>query len=391
MREKIAFLLGSPDISGGTYVIFQHAIYAMNNGYEVSIITDESIAASRLNWHSESKKLNWLTYDKIDDETEFDYVFATWWKTVFNLGKVKAKKYSYFVQSIESKFYPASMQNLRKLVDSTYLLPLNFITEATWIKEYLKFNHHQSCSLAFNGARKDIYKREGELISPKIENKLRVLVEGPLNVSFKNVEKTIELCKQSNADEVWLLTSTPNITSYSGVDRVFSKVAIQETAKIYRSCDVIVKLSYIEGMFGPPLEMFHCGGTCIVYDVTGHDEYIENNINGIVIKTDNEQDVVAAINDLKLNREKLNDLNQAAKVTAQNWPSWEQSSEHFYKEVFSNFKENSNQRNLIKSNSEFFMHWYGIFGDNGPSSIKGLIKSKFPKTFSVFKKIKSLV
>jgi len=94
-------------------------------------------------------------------------------------------------------------------------------------------------------------------------------------VFFKNVEKTIELCLQSDADEIWLLTST-EISEYPGVDKCFSRVAIEKTPEIYRSCDVLVKLSYVEGMFGPPLEMFHCGGTAIVYDVTGHDEYIKH-------------------------------------------------------------------------------------------------------------------
>ena len=62
------------------------------------------------------------------------------------------------------------------------------------------------------------------------------------------------------------------------------KITCHADSGIYRSCDVIVKLSYVEGMFGPPLEMFHCGGTSIVYDVTGHDEYIVHGKNGLVAK-----------------------------------------------------------------------------------------------------------
>jgi hypothetical protein len=53
-------------------------------------------------------------------------------------------------------------------------------------------------------------------------------------------------------------------------------------ASVYRSCDDILKLSLVESMFGPPLEMFHCGGTAIVYNVTGHDEYIVHGRNALV-------------------------------------------------------------------------------------------------------------
>ena len=66
-------------------------------------------------------------------------------------------------------------------------------------------------------------------------------------------------------------------------DRVFERVAVESTPVIYRSCDVLVKLSQVEGMYGPPLEMFHCGGTVVTYDVTGHEEYVEHGVNGLVV------------------------------------------------------------------------------------------------------------
>ena len=76
-----------------------------------------------------------------------------------------------------------------------------------------------------------------------------------INSRIKNVPKTIEICRESEADEIWLLTSSA-VDTYEGVDRVFSRLPIEDTAKVYRSCDVLVKLSLVEGMFGPPLEMF---------------------------------------------------------------------------------------------------------------------------------------
>ena len=78
------------------------------------------------------------------------------------------------------------------------------------------------------------------------------------------------------------------VEAVAGVDRVFSRVPILETPRVYRSCDVLVKLSYIEGMFGPPLEMFHCGGTAIVYRVTGHEQYIRHDDNSLVVTPDDE-------------------------------------------------------------------------------------------------------
>lgn len=324
---KIVFLMGSPDISGGTYVIFQHALALMREGHEVSIIPLEEPTEKRLQWYSEAAQFTWETFDGAADR-EYDMAIATWWKTVYEMHRVKAKRYVYFVQSIESRFYVEEEKPLRQLVEATYMLPLYIITEATWIKNYLFDKYRQEAWLARNGIRKDIYTPEGESYGRREEGKLRVLVEGTVESEFKNIPRTVELCRQSEADEIWLMTPS-SIKSYDGVSRVFSRVPILETARVYRSCDVLVKLSYVEGMFGPPLEMFHCGGTSITYDVTGHDEYIKNGENAIVIPTDHEEEVVEAINRLKLDKNELARLKKNAAQTAAEWPDWEMSSAAF--------------------------------------------------------------
>ena len=87
---------------------------------------------------------------------------------------------------------------------------VNFITEATWIKEYLKEHFDQDALLIRNGISKDYFNDGIKPKVPRAPEKLRVLVEGPLNVSFKNTELAVELCRQSRADEVWFVTSTGN-------------------------------------------------------------------------------------------------------------------------------------------------------------------------------------
>jgi hypothetical protein len=147
-------------------------------------------------------------------------------------------------------------------------------------------------------------------------------------VDYKNVPKSVELCRQAGVDEVWLLTSSA-IDSFPGVDRVFSRVPIHETPEIYRSCDVLVKLSYVEGMFGPPLEMFHCGGTAIVYEVTGHDEYIVHEQNSYVVARDDEEQVVRLLQKLRNDTTALQRLKDGARKTADAWPDWSESSRQF--------------------------------------------------------------
>lgn len=359
---KWAILLGSPAIGGGTYVIFEHAVKAVKKGEDVTIITANKVTKEDVAWHKGAEILKFATYEQ-GEQMEFDLCIATWWRSVYEAYRIPAKRYLYFVQSIESKFYRAEEKPIRQLAEATYMLPMDIITEATWIKDYLWEHYNKKAYLVRNGIRKDVYTPQGEAMAPKEEGKLRVLVEGPIDVDFKNVPKTIKLCRQSKADELWLMTAS-DIKEYEGVDRVISRVPMFETPKVYRSCDVIVKLSYVEGMFGPPLEMYHCGGTSITYDVTGYDEYIEHGVNGLVVKTDDDKKVVEYINKLKTDREYLNKLKQGAARTAAQWHDWDTATEEFYNTVkLIMSRETAVTRKIITDESKFHFQSYVIAED----------------------------
>ncbi len=333
---KIGFLLGSPAISGGTYVIIEHATRLQQLGHEITIITKKSVDEEEYAWHSSAHQLCWLNHEHAGEQ-KFDVILATWWQSPFMLQDFAADHYIYFVQSIETRFFETPDPTdygaqdhavWQQLCEKTYSFALPMITEAKWIQQYLYEQYNNYPSLVRNGIRKDIYTVNGPSVSPVTRGKLRVLLEGPVDVPYKNVPVSVTLARQAGADEVWLLTSSA-ISEYSGVDRVFSRVPIHETPAIYRSCDVLLKLSYVEGMFGPPLEMFHCGGTAIVYKVTGYDEYIVHDQNSFVADRDDEQGVVRYLQQLKEEPETLARLKEGAGKTAQQWPDWEHCSREF--------------------------------------------------------------
>jgi glycosyltransferase involved in cell wall biosynthesis len=343
---RVCFLVGSVAISGGTYVIVQHASYLQDQGVEVFLAVQEEFTNETLKWHDQLYRLNCISFEAAKS-LNFDLVIATWWKTALDLGAFNANRYAYFVQSIESRFYPKHETPLRDLVESTYYLPVNYITEASWIKDYLKDHFSQNAALVRNGIRKDVYKEIGSAISTKNNRHPRILVEGHFGVSFKNTALAIQLAREAGAKDIWVLTGSP-VGWLPGVKRVFSRVPMTSTADIYRSCDILIKLSTVEGMFGPPLEIFHCGGTAIVFNVTGHDEYIINGFNSIVVSPDNLNNVVKVISELLNDPERLRLLKSGATQTAANWPSWDQSSKQFHKWLESCLKEPEVDSDVLK-------------------------------------------
>lgn len=324
---KLCVLMGSADISGGSYVIFEHCLHLAEAGFAVTIVTLDPLPDRPVPWHRALARLRFASFEAVAEE-RFDLALATWWKTIYELHRIEADRYAYFVQSIESWFYPDSDAAVRNLVNATYLLPLPGITEARWIRDHLRHRFGHAYHLVPNGCSKANYAADGPRIAPREPGRLRILVEGPLGVDFKNVARTIALARRAGIGEIWLLTSSA-VDRYPGVARVFSRIPAADCAAVYRSCDVLLKLSLVEGMFGPPLEMFHCGGTAIVYDVSGHDEYIEHDVNALVVGTGDEAGVIAAVQRLRDEPGLLPRLTGGAARTAAAWPDWVETSAGF--------------------------------------------------------------
>ncbi len=329
--QKWVFLLHDIEICGGLNVVFEHALYVVMRGNSVTLAGRNKISSEKARWHRRTEIFRYASFEECQGE-QFDVAVATGWATAYDVSMVEARKYIYFVQSIESRFYQNPKCWMAVLADLTYEMPFTYVTEAVWIKNYLKQEFSQDAKLVLNGIDKEFFCQEGERYGDREAGRLRVLVEGPINSRIKNVPKTIEICRESEADEIWLLTSSA-VDTYEGVDRVFSRLPIEDTAKVYRSCDVLVKLSLVEGMFGPPLEMFHCGGTAITYNITGSEEYIVHGKNALVAEAEDEAGVLQYINSLKHDRNLLEGLKKGALKTAAAWSSWGESSEKFYEIV----------------------------------------------------------
>lgn len=381
---KIAILMYSPAIGGGTFVIYEYTKGLMALGHDVRLITDFNVTREWISWYPEAKDFKFMSFLEAKEE-KFDIAYATWWATVPKLSEINATKYAYFVQSFEPYFVSEDNRSLRKYIESTYIRHLPVITEATWIKNLLEANYQSKVYLVKNGIRKDIFKPDGLSFENRDKNKLRILIEGPIDVPFKNVPRTIELCREANVGEIWLLTSS-NIDSYPGVDKVFSKLSIFDTPLVYRSCDILVKLSYVEGMFGPPLEMFHCGGVSVVYDVTGHDEYIENNKNSFVVKRDNEEKVIKYLKKLKNDPELLERMKVEAMKTADKWYGWDEAVSGFESATLNILRSvETPNRGDLKCIEIFLKSW----NDSHQTDIKKIEQSKFLSVESTLYNFKS--
>ena len=326
---RVAFLLKDLQLSGGVGVIITHARnLAAEHGFDVSLVTTD--AQDDPDWEYEHlPHIHVMTLSEALEE-EFDIAISTWWETAYSLFVLRAKRYASFVQSIEDRFYQPHESIERLGARLTLDLPVAFITEASWIAETLADLHPQAhVHLVRNGIDKKIFAPVSEVL-PNTDEPLRVLIEGSPESWFKGLRPAIEAAdKMKEPKRLTIVCPTFEGLEPKYASRAIGPLSQPELAAIYSDTDVLVKLSRVEGMYGPPLEGFHRGATCVTTEVTGHDEYIRHGVNALVCDWDDERGTAAQLDLLARDRDLLTRLRRGALQTAQGWPDWDQSSRDF--------------------------------------------------------------
>lgn len=259
-------------------------------------------------------------------EESFDVVVATWWETAMSLFRLRARRYAYFVQLLEDSHYPPGMPE-RLGFQLTLGMPVRFVTEAGWIRDFLRAVQPGNEPLYVrNGIDKEIFAFRSP-IEAAPSGPLRIVIEGNVDLPRKatpHALAAVELMRRPR--HVTLVTGARPTHSVPGADEELAGLTQTELAAVFARSHVLLKLSRAEGMFGPPLEAFHMGCTCVVNPVTGHDEYVAHLTNGLVVDWDDPLGTARALDLLATDRWLLHRLRLGALDTARGWPSWRQAS-----------------------------------------------------------------
>lgn len=317
LTPKIAYVIPGCGISGGIAVICQHANRLLKKGLDVILITEDD--KTNIDWFP-NQLVEILPMEKAPDN--LDIIVATGWSTAYTIQHMNAKRKLYFVQSDESRFYEKGTKMFKDAWDS-YNFEYEYMTEAKWIKDWLKVTFGHDAHYVPNGLDENII-HQSEPIAAKGE-KVRVLLEGPIDIPFKGMEDAFMAVNDLDC-EVWCISSAGRPKSEWKCDRFFEKVPMEQMKNIYSSCDVLVKMSRVEGFFGPPLEMMACGGAVVVGEVTGYDEYIIDGYNALVVKQGDVNAAKNAIQTLITDNELRMKLIENGRKTADEW-KWDPTIE----------------------------------------------------------------
>lgn len=325
---RVAILLKDLQLSGGVSVVVTHARnLVIDHGFDVTLVTTH--VQDEPDWPYDAlPHLHILPLSEVRG-MDFDIALSTWWETAYSLFQLDARRYASFVQSLEDRFYEGHESVERLSARLTLDFPVAFITEAGWIAGTLaELRPDADIHLVRNGIDKEVFAPVDE-VRPH-DGPLRVLVEGSPESWFKAVPSAIKAVDgMEEPHELTLVCPTRQGLRPADASRAIGPLTSSELASVYSESDVIVKLSRVEGMYGPPLEAFHKGATCVTTEVTGHEEYIRHGFNALVCDWDDLQGTAAQLDMLARDRELLLSLRRGALETARDWPDWLQSSAQF--------------------------------------------------------------
>ena len=158
-----------------------------------------------------------------------------------------------------------------------------------------------------------------------------MLVEGPGGLWYKRIDLAFSVLKRLTEAETLYLSSDGVRHADWRVDHYFERVPYRDVPGVYASADVLLKLSKEESFSRPILEMFAAGGTAVVAAFEGHDEYLRDGYNCLVVPIDDGTAALAALNRL-IHEPGCSTVAPGARETALRF-SWQHSNDLLEQEL----------------------------------------------------------
>lgn len=328
---KIVFLLPQASISGGLFVAYRHAHFLAARGHDVTMaFVNESRGPGVQAYPDFLLPVRRLT-ELLQSRARFDVVISGWWECYYEMFRIAADHYMHFVQGDDRESLDVQYGGAfpdQPFVELAFTNPrVGYLTVARWLKERLERDADVTVAYAPNGIDLSRFRPDVTPLEPKGERP-RILIEGAGGLAFKRVDLAFRVARQIPEADIWHVSSDRIVQKEWRSQRRFAEVPLRDMPSIYASCDVLLKLSVVEGFFGPPLEMMACGGTAVVGRVHGHEEYVIDGHNALTVPLDDEAAAVSAVRRLMADASLRHQLSANAIETSKKF-GWEQQCPKF--------------------------------------------------------------
>lgn len=331
-RIHIIFVLQTMGVSGGIKIVFEQARRLADRGFNVEIW---GLDAHKPMWHAGAAKIRMFKdYASLSKELEPQDAIkvATWWETAFPvwLASVKHGRAVYFIQEIESWFYPDDVMAQSSVI-ACYRKEFINMTTSQYNLEELKDLGVRATAVPC-GYDDNIYHPVAG-----VERRDDVLLGVGRRFFQKNFDMTFTGWKAlaGKRPKFWLYGAEPDMAKLDSKITYVTMPSDEEVNKLFNEATVFVQTSRHEGFSLPPLEAMAAGCPVVCTDSHGNRDYIVDGKNCLVVGQDDSEALTNTLRRLFDDKELRQKLAQEGLKTAKRY-RWEEITdkiELFYKDV----------------------------------------------------------
>lgn len=267
-KLRVVYVTQDTGVGGGHRVIFEHINGLVDRGHDVSLYTLDGPP----DWFALRAPVKRFTdYDDLVDKlSEVDAIkVATWWGTAVPVWQASVSRGIpvYFVQDIETSYYPDSERARFEVLDS-YRPEFHYMTTSGWNQDRL---HELGLSSQMIPPGINL-----QTFHPQTEVQRRpdmILALGRSN-PLKNLQLTLEAwgALPHPRPELCMFGIEPELANEEGM-RYVEAPSDEQIAELLAQATVFVQTSTHEGFCLPVLESMATGGAVVCTDAHGNRDF----------------------------------------------------------------------------------------------------------------------
>jgi GT2 family glycosyltransferase/glycosyltransferase involved in cell wall biosynthesis len=328
-KLRVAYVTEGTGVGGGHRDIFEHLNRLAERGHEPALYT----LGEQPDWFELNVPVHcYEFYDElIADLADVDAIkVATWWNTAMPVWRASVVKGIpvYFVQDIETSYYPDD-ESVRHAVIDSYRPEFSYMTISGWNRERLR-ELGLDAVLIPPGIDLECFRERPEV--PRRED--MVLALGRTN-PLKNLPLTIEAWRAlpEPRPELCMFGIEPELATDEGM-RYIEQPTDEQVGELFSQATVFIQTSTHEGFCLPALESMATGGAVVCTDAHGNRDFCTDGENCLMPEATKEA-VSAALARLLGDPELRERVGRAGMATAAEY-AWERridALEGFLEEV----------------------------------------------------------
>lgn len=333
----IVYTMTHTGVSGGAKIIFEQANRLKRLGAKVTIVAHFDNPA----WFPVEADYIQIPFDLelAKGIPDCDLIVATYWDHIQACIETGIAPVVYFEQGDFHLFdYAIMNQTLKNFIQKQFQLPPFIYTVSQSAARLIQTVYGREAQVFPNAIDEHVFTAEGE---KETGERPYVLMMGRESTAFKGLSYILDAFEkvkdEFGLDLYWITPESPSEEMKQRVAKFFVSPSQEKIASLYRGASLFVSGSLYESFSLPPLEAMACGCPVVTTDNEGVMEYAEHQVNALICRMKDSEDMAQKIKELLSNSSLKEKLIQNGFKTARryNWNTIMKKMLDYYQEIAS--------------------------------------------------------